>query len=445
MEASAARAIPSSARGSKFRLNPLVETRAGGSTRAAMTRPRVAPTVPVVNLRELPPLRASGRPGGPPVALRVVGFVSLAVIVISVLAVEPTPGVEGDGPLVALGLVLLVAGIAGSLPQRELPNGRRFAALIVAAAGTCLLTAVQPDSAGFAGIYYVVVIAGMRLPGRLGLAVAGGTLAAECAVIALTRGDDASGAIVGLLFSVVPWFLVMRLVRRLIERGREAEALVEELRGSRAAHAESVALAERSRVARDMHDVLAHSLSALALQLEGARLLARDRDADPDVVAAVERAHHLAVGGLAEARQAIAALRGDELPGPERLAGLADAFSEHSDARAELHVTGEPRELTSEARLAIYRTAQEALTNVRRHSAADRVEIALRYDDDGTTLIVRDYGPGAPVVLGGGAGPGADGGGYGLTGMRERAELLGGRLSAEPTPDGFRVELWLPA
>jgi signal transduction histidine kinase len=407
-----------------------------------MTPAGVAPTVCVVNLRELPPIRMSGRPGGPPVALRVVGFVSLAVIAISVLAVDPKPGVSGDGPLVALGLVLLVVGIAGSLPQRALPDGRRFAALLVAAAGSCLLYAVQPQSAGFAGIYYVVVIAGMRLPSRLGLAVAGGALGAEVLVMALTGGDDASGAIVGLLFSVVPWFLVMRLVRRLIERGRESEALVEELRESRAAHAESVALAERSRVARDMHDVLAHALSALALQLEGARLLARDRGADPEVIAAVERAHHLAAGGLTEARQAIAALRGDELPGPERLPALADAFGEHSAATCTLDVTGEPRELGSEARLALYRTAQEALTNVRRHSAADRVEIALRYAQHGTTLVVQDFGPGAPVTIPGGSN---GTGGYGLTGMRERAELLGGRLSAEPTDDGFRVELWLPA
>jgi signal transduction histidine kinase len=191
-----------------------------------------------------------------------------------------------------------------------------------------------------------------------------------------------------------------------------------------------------------MHDVLAHSLSALALQLEGARLLARDRGADPEVVAGIERAHHLAAGGLAEARQAIGALRGEELPGPERLPVLADAFAEHSAARCSLEVTGEPRELSSEARLALYRTAQEALTNVRRHSAADRVEIALRYEDDGTTLVVQDFGPGAPVAVGGGS---VAGGGYGLTGMRERAELLGGRLRAEPTADGFRVELWLPA
>jgi signal transduction histidine kinase len=375
--------------------------------------------------------------------LRIVGLVSMVVILVSILSVDPMPGLHGDGPLVALGLVLLAAGIAGSLPRRELPAGRRVVALLTAAAGTCLLTAVQPHSAGFAGIYYVVVIAGMRLPNRLGLAVAGGALAAECAVMALTGGDNASGAIVGLLFSVVPWFLVMRLVRRLLERGREAEALVDELRETRAAHAESAAIAERSRLARDMHDVLAHSLSALALQLEGARLLARDRGADPEVVAAVERAHHLAAAGLAEARQAIGALRGDELPGPERLPALADAFAEHSDARCSLDVTGEPRELSSEARLALYRTAQEALTNVRRHSAADRVEIALGYADDGTTLVVQDFGPGAPVAVPGGAN--GAGGGYGLTGMRERAELLGGRLCAEPTADGFRVELWLPA
>ena len=121
--------------------------------------------------------------------------------------------------------------------------------------------------------------------------------------------------------------------------------------------------------------MLAHSLSALALQLEGARLLARDRGADPEVVEAVERAHHLAAAGLTEARQAIAALHGDELPGPERLRDLCDAFGE----RCALTVVGEPRELGSEARLAIYRTAQEALTNVRKHSAADRVDVRLEH------------------------------------------------------------------
>ena len=148
----------------------------------------------------------------------------------------------------------------------------------------------------------------------------------------------------------------------------------------------------------------------------------------------LERAHHLAAGGLTEARDAIGALRGDAMPGPERLAALADAFP----GRAELTVEGEPAALVSEARLALYRTAQEALTNVARHSAADRVELRLSYEPGGTRLVVRDIGPGAPVTIG------AVGGGYGLTGMRERAELLGGELTAGPTHDGFRVELWLP-
>ena len=185
-----------------------------------------------------------------------------------------------------------------------------------------------------------------------------------------------------------------------------------------------------------MHDVLAHSLSALALQLEGARLLAVGRGADPEVVAAVERGHHLAAEGLGEARAAIGALRGDEMPGPERLRTLAEGFGD----ACILTVTGAPRPIPSEARLAIYRTAQEALTNVARHSEAERVELRLAYEPGGTRLEVEDSGPGVPVPAGGSAG-----GGYGLTGMRERAELLGGRLEVGPTPRGFRVELWLPA
>ena len=174
----------------------------------------------------------------------------------------------------------------------------------------------------------------------------------------------------------------MRLIRRLAIQNAE-------LRESRAAHAEAAALAERGRVARELHDVLAHSLSALALQLEGTRLLARDRGADPEVVEDLERAHRLAASGLTEARQAIAALRGDDLPD---LRDLADTFP-----GATLTVTGEPREPSSEARLALYRTAQEALTNVRRHSASEQRRAAARLREDGTTLTVQDHGAERPV------------------------------------------------
>jgi signal transduction histidine kinase len=192
-----------------------------------------------------------------------------------------------------------------------------------------------------------------------------------------------------------------------------------------------------------MHDVLAHSLSALALQLESSRLLARDRGADADVVGALDRAHHLAASGLEEARRAIAAARGEELPGPERLEALTAAFTEQSGLPVQLTVSGEPRELAPDVRLAIYRTAQEALTNIRRHATPERVEVELSYRDEETILAVEDRGaanvppPASPAH--------SNGGGYGLTGMRERAELLGGHLVAEPTASGFRVELSLPA
>ena len=370
----------------------------------------------------------------PPAPLNVFGTVVMTAILVAALVIEPRPGLSGDGPWVALAIAGVLYGIAYSLPVRCVPEARRIFALLVLTTSMVALSALQPDGLSFGIVYYIVIVAGLRLSLVSGLLISGLAVAGACTVIAL-RTEEPLGAVIGIASSTIPWFLIMRLVSRLHERRVEAEQLVEDLRESRAAHAESAALAERGRVARDMHDVLAHSLSALALQLEGARLMAADRGSDPEVIEAIERAHHLAADGLAEARDAIAALRGDELPGPERLEQLADAYP----GACRLSCTGAPRELRSEARLAVYRTAQEALTNVLRHGAAERVEIELAYEEDATRLVVRDHGPGAPVAVG------VAGAGYGLTGMRERAELLGGRLGAEPTADGFRVELWLPA
>ena len=385
-----------------------------------MTRVLPRPTVPGVRERFFKE---------PPAPLRAFGLVAMTVVFVISVTTQPEPGLHGDGPWVILGLVLYFAGIFMSVPARELPAGRRIAGLAIVTAAAVLLTIVQPRGAMVGAIYYVVIIAAIAFELRTAMIVSGIAILAVCVALGISA-EDPGDAIAATVISIIPWFLVMRLVSQLHDER-------EELRESRAAHAESAAIAERGRVARDMHDVLAHSLSALALQLEGARLLASDRGADPEVVAAVERAHHLAADGLAEARDAIAALRGEELPGPERLGHLAEAFA----GNCRLSVTGTPRELGSETRLAIYRTAQEALTNVLRHSAFDRVDLRLAYEADGTRLEVEDHGAGAPVTVGGSS----PGGGYGLTGMRERAELLGGRLSAEPTADGFRVELWLPA
>jgi len=387
---------------------------------------------------ELPRIADHPGPRRPPIAyLRPFGIVLMAAYIVGSLFGQPPASLHGEGLVVLLAVAVLAVCLPLGARLRPLPPGHRLAALLGVGAASIVLIVVQGEqSSAIAGLYFGAVLGAFRLPWRQALfaaafCVIGGALAYALAV------PDAEGQVISVLVGIPPWFLVIRSLRELRERQVAAEGLVDELRESRAAQAEAAALAERGRVARDMHDVLAHSLSALALQLEGARLLARDRDTDPEVVAAIDRAHHLTTAGLDEARRAIAALRGEELPGPQRLQALADAFADQSEARCSVRVEGTPRPLASDAGLAVYRTAQEALTNIRKHAAADRVELVLRYEDDGTTLRVQDHGPGAPVAVGGGAG-------YGLTGMRERAELLGGRLEAGPTADGFRVELWLP-
>jgi len=132
-------------------------------------------------------------------------------------------------------------------------------------------------------------------------------------------------------------------------------------------------------------------------------------------------------------------LHDDALPGPERLADLAAEFAGDTGVPCKVAVTGDGRDLGTESRLTFYRVAQEALTNIRKHARAGRVEIRLAYEPAGTRLTIEDFGecgdPQAP----------SDGAGYGLTGMRERAELLGGTLTAEPTEGGFQVQLWVPA
>jgi signal transduction histidine kinase len=171
-------------------------------------------------------------------------------------------------------------------------------------------------------------------------------------------------------------------------------------------------------------------------------MLSNQPDPHGQLPPALDRAHHLARAGLEEARRAIATLRDEDLPGPDRLQQLAADFEQDTNVNTSLQITGAARELDSETSLTIYRVAQEALTNIRKHAAADRVEVSLRYDPDGTRFTVRDHAQTLSVAKLRSLG---DGGGYGLTGMRERAELLGGSLRADPTPDGFRVELWIPA
>jgi signal transduction histidine kinase len=366
------------------------------------------------------------------VAWRVFAVVVLAACIAVTFATHPYPRPHGRDAVVLVSFVALVAAAIAAHPERaDVPKRQLVLALVGVVVASGVLGSAQPHGIWVVGPYFAVIVAALKLDRRTAWLIFASTV--TLFVAGYLRKGQAAGAAV-FLSGIVPWFFAMRLLRYV--SGQR-----DELRASRAAEARAAAAAERGRLAREMHDVLAHSLSALALQLETTRLLARSRGVDEDVAVALDKAHHLAASGLDEARRAIAAERGDELPGPERIGALADAFAEQSGLPVALEIHGEPRELVPEARLAVYRTAQEALTNVRRHAIAERVEVTLDYLPDRTVLVVEDHAaPGSPQPVA----VGATHGGFGLTGMRERAELLGGELLATPTNDGFRVELRLP-
>jgi signal transduction histidine kinase len=276
------------------------------------------------------------------------------------------------------------------------------------------------------------------------------TLAAATLAIALVHAKRSAGLIVGAELGVVAFYVLAAFARRAQEAHAQTARLLAELEESRRSQEDAAALRERSRIAREIHDVLAHSLSGLMLQLEGARMLASTPNSNGQLQATLERAHHLARAGLEEARRAIGALRDEELPGAERLERLAADFARDSGVQTTFEVLGAPRRLDSEASLTLFRVAQEALTNARRHAQPNRVAVHLAYEPDGTRLVVEDHrDPDAdPATVPASPDRRASGDerpGYGLTGMSERAELLGGDLAASPTDDGFRVELWIPA
>jgi signal transduction histidine kinase len=364
----------------------------------------------------------------------------LSVVVVAVVLVlatrgDPGPGTHGTPLLVSVALGGLVAGALGVLASRWIP---RTAALVLLLAGSSALMWLQPHGPGLYGVLVTVGALASRAPRRLSGVATGLAFGYLAAAIAVTRHGHVPSVVARELglFAVLTMVLLAHRLRRANE---QAERMLVELKRTRAAQERAAALAERQRLAREMHDVLAHSLAGLVLNLEGARLLA-ERQGDARLTATLNRAHHLAGKGLEEAQRTIGMLRDEELPGPDRLAALAAEFERDSRVRCRFTTSGDRRDLDSAVRVALYRIAQEALTNIRKHACPQRVELHLGYEPSGVRLAIEDFGTGAIR-------PRADvpGGGYGLTGMRERAELLDGTLDAAPTAGGFHVQLRVPA
>lgn len=368
---------------------------------------------------------------------RLLGLVIVVLVEVGAATAQPRPGAAGQHLGVLLAMLGFAVGVLGAVRSRERSWTSSAAFLLLLVACSSVLVGLQANGPGFLGVFVAVSAATMRVPGRPGAAIAAFALVAL--PIAEILGKERSAVSIALLETGVLAFYAVSLLADRLRRGQErAEELLAELERSRDAQASAAVLGERQRLAREMHDVLAHSLSGLALQVEAARLVAESHGADPAIIEPLERAHRLARTGLDEARRAIGLLRGDELPGPERLPDLASEFERDASIPTSITITGPVRQLDPDARLTLYRAAQEALTNVRKHARTSRVELRLDYEPRGTRLTVEDFGDPAAA-----ASPGA-GGGYGLTGMRERAELIGGELTARRTAGGFRVDLWVP-
>ncbi|WP_163508268.1 sensor histidine kinase [Fodinicola acaciae] len=215
------------------------------------------------------------------------------------------------------------------------------------------------------------------------------------------------------------------------ERKTMIAALVEANEKNAALQAELVAQAERAgvtaerqRMAREIHDTLAQGLTGIITQLEAAE--------SGDWRRHVSTATWLARQSLAEARRSVHAVRPEALEKarlPEALRNVARQWSEVNGVAAEVHITGEATKLSADVEVALLRIAQEGLANAAKHARASRVGLTLSYMSDVVTLDVRDDGEGFDLA--------ADrGDGFGLTGMRQRAENAGGSLVVETEPGG---------
>ncbi len=363
---------------------------------------------------------------------RAARLVALAVITGTAFIGRPRPSWTGDGLVI---LASLVVAVACQVVATIFPSGRWVLARTVVGAVSCgVLVGYEPSVGTAILLIFVGLDAGASLDIGPG-AVVTGLAVVTTAVATLASGQATANVSLGSV--VVIGFLAAAGRKQYMLRADQAELRLADAERAREEHARAVGLAERANAAREIHDILAHSLGALVLQLDA--LDAVLTTGTPDHGRAVEllaRARVLAVEGLGEARQAVGTLRTDPPP-------LIDGLSQlvKTAGGANLEITGTPRPTSAELSLALRRTAQEALTNATKHAPGAAPTVQLAFMRGEVVLTVTDTGRPEGIA----PGPLAHtGGGYGIEGIRERAELIGGTLVAGPFGPGWQVMLRVP-
>ena len=441
-----------------------------------------------------------GRPGAAGIGksqneimLRTAGWLvrGIAVVVVGVgtfLHSPVTPSVLA-AQATAFGVGVAALGIWALIDFGLPPMARRARAApavlaVLAAAGA---PSVSPNGTGLIAFGVIAALAAGGENSLLtGWVITGiGVLAIEIGVLVWSPGI---GTAIGQPLLLVVGLLVGQTRRSYRLQAEQSAALLAQMEQLRAEQRQVAVLNERTRIAREIHDVLAHSLGALGIQIQAARAVLSDQRDIDRALGILDQAQRIAGDGLGETRRAIHALRSDALPLPAELEQLAASHHARHHTAVTVHVDGHVRALPPDAALALLRTAQESLVNAAKHARSEPARIDLSFDASQTTLTVTSplpgeqapAGPDGPDATGTGtdgpdtantaadgpdtANTAADGpdtagtdaaaragnpmktadAGYGLMGLRERLLLLGGTLTAGPHGGQWIVTAQVP-
>jgi signal transduction histidine kinase len=349
---------------------------------------------------------------------------------------ESIARVVGSGVSGPYALLLYLLALATTVPLAV----RQAAIAAVAVSAASVLSILPFHSLTAAGLCAQLIVL-YRL-GRIGSQLLAVGLAMPFLVLALTvPAGSVVRVVTVLLASLAPIAAFAGAARRARAEAREYVAAREVINSTLLEH---TARGERARIARELHDVVAHHISMISVQAETARLTTPGLPATG--AQRLSAIGDTARAALTEMRRLLGVLREDARtevadrqpqPGLRQLNELLDEARDATGAGTRLIVRGAPDPLDPGVELAAYRIVQEALTNARRHAPGAAVDVELHYTEDALTLRIRDNGPGPA--------PEDPAGGHGLLGMRERATAVGGRLRAGPAVGGgFLVEARLP-
>jgi signal transduction histidine kinase len=356
---------------------------------------------------------ASGRD----LVIEVIAFAIGAVVVAYWLVADLRPG--HPQPRVLAGALIVMAAASGfaSMGAHGGPLiGFAFMAAIGAGAGSSLLTGCVTTTIALVGVEAGALVTGASATSALGFPL--------LLIVAFVSGRNRAA------------------YRRQAE---QSAALVTQLERLRAEQRRAAVLDERARIAREIHDVLAHSLGALGIQLQAARAVLGDQGDTGRALSLLDQAQRMAKDGLVETRRAVHALRAGTAGLDQELAALADTHRSRHHSPVSFGVGGQPRPLPPEATVALIRAASEALVNTAKHAPAQPVDIGLEYGQDGVQMIISNPLPsGSLASPGPGTAFGTVNGGYGLRGMRERLLLIGGSLTAAAGSGRWTVRAQVP-